>query len=157
MQNNNMSAVSMPSSPFGVRRLSALSHAAELGRSWLVQELLARGDHGREEDSRALFLAARAGKAECVRLLIPSSDLLSKKGRCLKVAAIHGRLDCVRLLLPAMGDSPPSLNIFAQARQAAASAGQAATAQAILCHEESIAISAHALLAPASTMPPPRL
>lgn len=125
-----------PALPSFGRSLTALSRAAENGQLFMIQALLARGDDASEDSSRALFLASRAGHAECVRALIPSSDALASRGRALRVSAIHGRFDCAQLLLPAMGISEEAMAIFEQARLAAHSSGHALLAQMIRSFEE---------------------
>lgn len=123
------------------RDLSALARAAENGRLIVIQGLLAAGADALEDSSRPLFLAARAGHADCVRALIPSSNVLASRGKALRVSAIHGRVDCARLLLPAMGGSEEALAIFALARQDATSRGHAELAELIRSVEERIALS----------------
>lgn len=123
----------------------------------MVQALLARGEDASTDSSRALFLASRAGHAECVRALIPSSDALASRGRALRVSAIHGRFDCAQLLLPAMGTSEEALAIFEQARLAAHSSGHAHLAQMIRSFEERESLTSVVFPSDSPRGPSPRI
>ena len=50
--------------------------------------------------SRALLLAARKGRSECVALLIPLADPMAGESEALRLAAMRGHAKCVSILIP---------------------------------------------------------
>lgn len=71
------------------------SHRGELAT---IDALLAQGADPKEEDSRPLRQAAGAGHAECVRKLLPHSDI--PESNALVWASAAGHIECVRILIP---------------------------------------------------------
>lgn len=124
----------------------ALIKAATLGHRNKVAELIpmARRDYrdgahalGYKYGSHmtALMLAAQRGHAECVRLLIPSSDcsLSNGHGTALMFAAEGGSLACVEALLP-VSDARWRTPYGADAAMLAAKGGHEPCLRALLPH-----------------------
>lgn len=61
----------------------------------------ARAGTSEEQNSRGLVLAAMHGRADCVELLIPLSDIESVGGQAVQIAAKGNRVDVLKALLGA--------------------------------------------------------
>ena len=77
---------------------NALRVAAEAGHAECVKVLLPFS--APKDNNSALGLAAGNGHAECVRLLIPVSDPKAYGSHPLHAAAFDGHAECVKLLIP---------------------------------------------------------
>ena len=93
---------------------AAIELAARAGHARIV-ELLIPLSNPLEFASPALFSAAKGGHAECVRLLLPASTTFGGS-QALCIAARHGYADCVALLIP---HSDPLANNSKPLREAA--------------------------------------
>lgn len=81
----------------------SLAASARLGDAEQVRLCLMAGADARHNGSAALTWAAINGSAECVKLLIPVSDVQAHDSMALRRAAESGHAECVDLLIPASG------------------------------------------------------
>ena len=82
-----------------VTMTEALNLASVNGHAECVKLLIPVSDL-KSNDSCALRLASRNGHTECVKLLIPVSNAKDIDSFALRLASENGRTDCVELLLP---------------------------------------------------------
>lgn len=73
-----------------------LAASAASGSLDAMRRLILDGANPRFDKGLALAKAAKNGHAECVRFLIPISDMAESSAVCL--AALHGHIECVKLL-----------------------------------------------------------
>jgi ankyrin repeat protein len=153
--------------------------AVELGDEDAAREAIELGARSRALDSQgrdAFLLAAAAGRADLLALLLPVSDPKAKKQpfgeSALSLAALAGAADCVALLVP-LSDTRSANIVGATALMHAASGGHADCVELLLpmsnpdaqdkiCGENALthaikcgrrgALGCFALLAPVSTL-----
>ena len=77
-----------------------LCESAIAGDVVALRELLGRGADAKKNDSRALREASRYVHEDCIKELIPVSDVSACFSEALCLASFAGSLNCVRMLLP---------------------------------------------------------